>query len=59
MPTFQPATDEQLDQFLQLMHAETFSYLTEALAHMQMTWEQYAQLFKTRGQVYAIYPFHV
>jgi len=55
MLTYKPATNEQYDEFLQLMLREAADYLARTMELMQMTIEQAQHLFRTTGQVYAIY----
>jgi ribosomal protein S18 acetylase RimI-like enzyme len=55
MLTYSPATAGQYDEFLQMMWDDGQEYLPEAMRIMQMTWEEYAQIFRTRGEVRAIY----
>ncbi len=55
MPKFVTATPEQYDQFLQMMWEDGQEYLRNAMRVMQMTWDEYAQIFRTRGEVRAIY----
>jgi ribosomal protein S18 acetylase RimI-like enzyme len=46
---------DQYDQFLHMMWEDGQEYWQDTLRIMQMTWEQYAQIFRTRGEVHAIY----
>jgi len=55
MITYQPPTPGQYNEFLQLMWDDGQDYMDIAMQVMQMTWEQYAALFRTRGEVQAIY----
>jgi ribosomal protein S18 acetylase RimI-like enzyme len=57
MLTYKPATPEQYDQFLQMMwdDGQQYGYLENTMRLMNMTWEEYAQLFRTRGEVWSIY----
>jgi ribosomal protein S18 acetylase RimI-like enzyme len=55
MLKFVPATPEQYDQFLQMMWEDGQEYLENTLRVMQMTLAEYAQIFRTRGEVRAIY----
>ena len=57
MLTYTAATPEQYDIFLQMMweDGQEYGYLETAMKLMQMTWEEYAQLFRTRGQVRSIF----
>ena len=54
MLAFAPATPEQYAEFLQMMRDDGQDYMEITLCVMQMTWEQYGQLFRTRGDVLAI-----
>jgi ribosomal protein S18 acetylase RimI-like enzyme len=54
MLKFTAATPEQYDQFLQMMWEDGQEFLQNAMRVMQMTWDEYAQIFKTRGVVRAI-----
>jgi hypothetical protein len=45
----------QYDLFLQMMWDDGQEYLQNALHHLQMTWDEYCQVFRTRGEVFAIY----
>jgi ribosomal protein S18 acetylase RimI-like enzyme len=55
MLTYKPADAEQIEEFLQLLRTEAGDYLDRTAALMQMTWEQFAQLVKTVGQVSGVY----
>jgi ribosomal protein S18 acetylase RimI-like enzyme len=55
MLKFVPATPEQYDEFLQMMWEDGQEYLENTLHVMQMTLAEYAQIFRTRGVVRAIY----
>ena len=55
MITYSPATAEQYDAFLQMMWEDGQEYWENTMRIMQMTWEEYAQVFHTRGEVRAIY----
>jgi len=55
MHTYSPATPEQYDQFLQMMWDDGQEYMENTLRIMQMTWDEYAEIFRTRGEVRAIY----
>lgn len=55
MLKFIPANPEQYDEFLQMMWEDGQEYWENAMRIMQMTWEEYAQIFRTRGEVRAIY----
>lgn len=55
MLTFLPAKPEQYDDLFQLMLDDAADYLNCAPALMQLTREQFAEHFRTVGQVYSIY----
>ena len=55
MLTYQPATAEQVDEFLHLLRLDAADYLDSTMALMGMTWSQFARLVKTVGQVFGIY----
>lgn len=55
MLNFTPASPEQYDHFLQMMWDDGQEYMENTLQIMQMTWDKYAQIFRTRGEVRAIY----
>jgi len=55
MLTYTPPTPKQYDQFLQIMWDDGQEYMENTLRIMQMTWDEYAQIFRTRGEVRAIY----
>jgi ribosomal protein S18 acetylase RimI-like enzyme len=55
MLSYAPATTEQYDEFLEMMWNDGQDYMENAMHVMQMTWEQYGQIFRTRGEVQAIY----
>lgn len=55
MLTYQRMTTGQDAEFLALMRREAADYLDQTLELMQMTPEQFQQLFATIGQVYGIY----
>jgi ribosomal protein S18 acetylase RimI-like enzyme len=55
MLTYAPATNEQYDLFLQMMWDDGEDYWENTMRVMQMTWEEYGQIFRTRGDVHAIY----
>ncbi|MFZ2096007.1 MAG: hypothetical protein WAV05_05145 [Anaerolineales bacterium] len=55
MIKFSSPTPEQYDLFLQMMWEDGRDYLDNALHHLQMTWDEYSQVFRTRGVVNAIY----
>jgi ribosomal protein S18 acetylase RimI-like enzyme len=55
MISYSAPTQGQYDHFLQMMWEDGQVYWENTLRIMQMTWEQYAQIFRTRGEVQAIY----
>jgi ribosomal protein S18 acetylase RimI-like enzyme len=55
MLKFSPATPDQYEQFLQMMWDDGQEYWENTMRLMQMTWEEYAQILRTCGEVYAIY----
>lgn len=55
MLSFSPATPGQYDEFLKMMWDDGQDYWENTLRVMQMTWEEYAQIFHTRGEVFAIF----
>jgi ribosomal protein S18 acetylase RimI-like enzyme len=54
MLTYASPTPEHIDEFLQMMWDDGQEYMENTLQLMEMTWEQYSQIFRTRGQVRAI-----
>jgi ribosomal protein S18 acetylase RimI-like enzyme len=54
-PVYKPAQAGQMDAFLEQMRAEMEPYFQQASQALGMDWEQFAGLFKTRGQVFGIY----
>jgi ribosomal protein S18 acetylase RimI-like enzyme len=55
MLTVKPANPEQYDEFLQLMRESAADYLERTMELMQMSWDEFARLFRTVGQVYGVY----
>ena len=55
MLKFKSANAEQYDVFLQLIWDDGQEYWADTMRIMQLTWEEYAQIFRTRGEVSAIY----
>lgn len=55
MLTYSAAEASQVDEFLALMRSETEDYLQATMQIMGMTWERFAELFRTVGTVYGIY----
>ena len=54
MISYQPVANDQYEQLLQLMQEDAADYLQQSLDLMQITWEQFGELFRTVGKVYAI-----
>lgn len=52
---YKPASGEQYDLFLNLMHSQAADYFDRTLELMGMTWQEFAHLFRTVGQVYGVY----
>ncbi|MCX5801303.1 MAG: hypothetical protein NTX17_07960 [Candidatus Eisenbacteria bacterium] len=55
MLTYQPASPEQAEEFLQLLRIDAADYLERTAQLMQMTWSQFAELVKTVGRVCGVY----
>jgi ribosomal protein S18 acetylase RimI-like enzyme len=55
MLTYNLAPVEQYDELFQLMETDSSDYLQDSLKIMQITRAQFAHLFKTVGEIYAIY----
>ena len=55
MLTFAFTTPDQSDEFLQMMWEDGQAYLENTMRVIQMSWEQYGHIFRTRGEVKAIY----
>jgi len=55
MLTYKAASPEQHEEFLQLMRVDAADYLDYSLKLMRLTWQEFAELTRTVGQVYAIY----
>ena len=55
MLTYEPAKLEHYEEFLQLMRDQAADYLECTLEIMEMTREQFSQIFRTVGRVYGIY----
>ena len=51
---YQPATSEQVDEFLELMRLEAADYLEQTMKLSEMTWSQFSKLVKTMGQVFCV-----
>lgn len=54
MLTYQPARSDQYDELFQLMAMDATDYLQDSLRLMQMTQAQFAEIFRTVGNVFAI-----
>lgn len=52
---YKPSSGEQYDLFLNLMRSQAADYLDCTLELMGLTWQEFAHLFRTVGQVYGIY----
>ena len=55
MLTYRSTTPEQYDQFRQMMWDDGQENMENTLRIMQMTWDEYSQIFRARGEVRAIY----
>ncbi len=55
MLTYQVARDEQIDEFIELLHREAAGYLDSTLATLQTTWDELARQARSVGQVQAVY----
>lgn len=55
MLAYRPVQRGQYDLFLELMRQQTDTDYEHVLQLMELTWQEYAQLFRERGQVYGIY----
>ncbi len=55
MLTYKPAKPEHYEEFLWLMQSYAGDYLKHTLKLMEISWEQFARLFRTTGRVYGIY----
>lgn len=55
MLTYQPATSDQIEEFLRLMRLDASDYLDRTMQLMDMTWAQFSQLVQTVGQVFSVY----
>jgi hypothetical protein len=53
--TYKPITEEEYDDFLQLLLNQAADYLSNTLELMQMSLEEAEALFRATGRVYAIY----
>jgi ribosomal protein S18 acetylase RimI-like enzyme len=54
MLEFASPTPEQYDLFLQWMWDDGQEYMVRTMRLMNMTWDEYSQIFRTRGEVYSI-----
>lgn len=54
MVNYQQASKDNYDEFLQLTLSEA-GYIEETLNLMQLSWEEFCELFRTIGQVYGVY----
>jgi ribosomal protein S18 acetylase RimI-like enzyme len=52
---YKPASGEQYDLFLDLMRSQAADYLDRTMELMGLTWQEFAHLFRTVGQVYGVY----
>jgi ribosomal protein S18 acetylase RimI-like enzyme len=52
---YEPATGDQYDLFLRLMGDDAADYLNGSLELMDLTWEEFSQLFRSVGQVVGVY----
>jgi ribosomal protein S18 acetylase RimI-like enzyme len=55
MLTYKVASAPQHEEFLQLMRVDAADYLEYSLRLMRLTWQEFADLTRTVGQIYAIY----
>jgi ribosomal protein S18 acetylase RimI-like enzyme len=55
MLTYKAASASQHEEFLQLMRVDAADYLEYSLRLMRLTWQEFVNLARTVGQVYAIY----
>jgi ribosomal protein S18 acetylase RimI-like enzyme len=55
MVTWETARPDQYGEFMRLMHDEAAGYLRGAMELMHITQEEFDLIFRTLGQVYAIY----
>jgi len=51
---YHPATPDQIDEFLRLLHLEAGETLERAMQKMGMTWERFSSLAHSVGQVLCI-----
>ena len=54
MITYKPATGNQYQEYFQLMLDHMAAYIDTLMVRMDMTVEQFAERFRTVGQVYSI-----
>jgi ribosomal protein S18 acetylase RimI-like enzyme len=55
MLEFSSPTPEQYNLFLQWMWDDGQDYMERTMRLMKLTWDEYAEIFRTLGKVYAIY----
>ncbi len=55
MLNFQLATADQYDEFLQLMWEHMADYVQSLMAQMQMSWEEFVEIYRSLGEVNCIY----
>ena len=55
MIKIQTATADQCDEFLQLMWEHMADYLEGLMAQMQMSWEEFVEIYRSLGEVNCIY----
>jgi ribosomal protein S18 acetylase RimI-like enzyme len=55
MLSYRLASTPDYDEFLALTQEQAAGYLQGTLRLMEMTWDEYARLFRTVGHVYGIY----
>lgn len=54
MLSYRPATAEQYQDFLLMMRDEMSAYVDRTMEMMHMSWEEFAALFQSQGQVMCI-----
>lgn len=52
---YQPARDEQIDEFLELLQTDAGSYLHPTLEMMGWSWAEFASRVRGVGRVYCVY----
>ncbi len=55
MLTYNLATPEQREAFLPLLCAEMSDYLERTFQLMEMNWDQFVELYQSKGQVFAVF----